>query len=358
MVSFTETGHNDISSKEFPMPASIWEDYYANLGTADSVQYRIVRADTSAVIYSGKAFRKPGETSILARINDVCAEAFIHDLPTVSHAAFTTDSPITFRVQTLSGSTWTTKATVEFIPDWSYDPDWDIATGLSDPIINRIDSRMPIFFSVYRATSISAQGIRKNGTTSTSTITQSAKTGTAVFLASNWQNLDRIVLTSGTITKTYQVVTSCAEYALYYVNAYGGWDCLLIEGGDMQSDSLKRYTREGVYDNNNIQNRGIHNYVNEITKGFTLYTGWLGDAQSQMMHNLVNSTDVYLYDIDFEAAKNNEIIGNKYGTATSEGIQATALVACVFVACALGIYFLYNDKEIAATIRKANEEAK
>ena len=46
------------------------------------------------------------------------------------------------------------------------------------------------------------------------------------------------------------------------------------------------------------------------------------------------------------------------GTATSEGIQATALVACIFVACALGIYFFYNDKEIAATIRKANEEAK
>ena len=46
------------------------------------------------------------------------------------------------------------------------------------------------------------------------------------------------------------------------------------------------------------------------------------------------------------------------GTATSEGIQATALVAYIFVACALGIYFFYNDKEIAATIRKANEEAK
>lgn len=298
MVSFTETGHNDISSKDFPMSVSIWEDYYANLGTADSVQYRIVRADTSAVIYSGKAFRKPGETSIMARINDVCAEAFIHDLPTISHAAFTTDSPITFRVQTLSGSTWTTKATVEFIPDWSYDPDWDITTGLSDPIINRIDSRMPIFFSVYRATSISAQGIRKDGTSSTSTITQSAKTtGTAVFLASNWQNLDRIVLTSGTITKTYQVVTSCAEYALYYVNAYGGWDQLLIEGNTLEADTLKRYTREVVFDNSELQEAGVENYVNEITHGYTLHTGWLLSEAGKKMHHLINSPCVYLYEI-------------------------------------------------------------
>ena len=43
------------------------------------------------------------------------------------------------------------------------------------------------------------------------------------------------------------------------------------------------------------------------------------------------------------------------GAATSEGIQATALVACIFVACALGIYFFYNDKEIVAAIKAQNE---
>jgi len=44
------------------------------------------------------------------------------------------------------------------------------------------------------------------------------------------------------------------------------------------------------------------------------------------------------------------------GTATSEGVQATALVAMLFVACALCIYFFYNDREIAEAIRKSNEE--
>ena len=44
------------------------------------------------------------------------------------------------------------------------------------------------------------------------------------------------------------------------------------------------------------------------------------------------------------------------GAATSEGVQATALVACIFVACALGIYFFYDDKEIAAAIRAENEK--
>jgi len=44
------------------------------------------------------------------------------------------------------------------------------------------------------------------------------------------------------------------------------------------------------------------------------------------------------------------------GTATSAGIQATALVACIFVGCALCIYFFYDDREIVSAIRKSNEE--
>ena len=42
------------------------------------------------------------------------------------------------------------------------------------------------------------------------------------------------------------------------------------------------------------------------------------------------------------------------GAATSEGVQSTALVACIFVACALGIYFFYNDKEITDAIKAHN----
>ena len=44
------------------------------------------------------------------------------------------------------------------------------------------------------------------------------------------------------------------------------------------------------------------------------------------------------------------------GAATSEGIQATALVACIFVAGALGIYFFYDDKEITKAIQESNEK--
>ena len=48
--------------------------------------------------------------------------------------------------------------------------------------------------------------------------------------------------------------------------------------------------------NTPLSNR-IDNYVNEVTKGFTFHTGWLLGDQGKMMYHLINSTDVYLYDI-------------------------------------------------------------
>lgn len=43
--------------------------------------------------------------------------------------------------------------------------------------------------------------------------------------------------------------------------------------------------------------------------------GWAWGLMSDLVNADDISGDVYLYDIDFEAAKNNEIIGNKYNTA-------------------------------------------
>jgi hypothetical protein len=51
------------------------------------------------------------------------------------------------------------------------------------------------------------------------------------------------------------------------------------------------------YDNQYISNRGRRNYVNEVDKQFTLHTAVMTDVQSKAMHHLIESTNVYLYDI-------------------------------------------------------------
>ncbi len=297
------------------MAVPIWKDYFVTLGTSDSIYFRIRLTDTSAVIYSGKAYKRPGQSNIQVRINDICADYLENVLPTLSQAEFSALSlPLSFQVQSSSnGSSWTTKDTIQFLDDWSYDYGYNASTmGMSFPINGRIDGRMPIVWTGVNVSQVTATIYFTDGSSSQVIIaveisndfnadfnadfarsTRSAGSGTAVFLPSAWSDVDRIVVGQS----TFKVVTDCARYALYYINAFGGWDCFLIEGNDLESDAIKRYTREVVYNNRDISNRGIQNYVNEITKQFTLHSGWLLDDQGERMHHLIDSPNVYLYDI-------------------------------------------------------------
>lgn len=299
------------------MAYPIWQDYIAALGTSDSIYYRITLSDTGEVVYSGKAYRKPGQAYILARINDICAD-YLETLRTLSQAELAQYTlPLTFQVQTSAdGQTWTTQNTVQFLNDWSYDYDYESSMGMSFPINGRIDRRMPMIWTGVGVTQVRMIAYLKTGGSTGynvplsissnfdaetdsdfSKAMRAAGSGTAVFYLgqyrSDWSNVDRI----GLGNSTFRIVTECAEYALYYLNAYGGWDAFLIEGNTLETDNLQRYIREAVYDNRDIQNRGSWNYVNEVDKGFTFHTGKMTGEQGKRMHHLINSTDVYLYDI-------------------------------------------------------------
>ena len=294
------------------MANPIWKDYYVNLGTAESVQFRILVGDD--VIYTGKAFKRPGKANNEIRINDICADYLENVFPALEQTTFTgSNQPLTFVIQTLSGTTWTTRASVQFDNNWSYDYDYNPATmGMSFPVNNKIDIRQWVVFTAYNASAITATITLANGSSfdviipveisndfnddynfDFSKSVRAAQTGTAVFDLSQWGDVKSLTIGN----KVFKVVNNCNRYALYYVNAYGGWDSLLIEGNHSVSDSLTRHTRETEYDNRSIQNRGVHNYVNEISKTMTLHTSWLSDDESSRMHHLLNSTNVFLGDL-------------------------------------------------------------
>lgn len=296
------------------MLVPIWKDAIVDLGLLDTLYYRITLAATGEVIYSGKSHRRPGEEFNSVRINDVCADWLANVLPALGQAEFTRlVSPEIYVQSSEDGVTWINQGAFKFQNDWSYDYGYNPATmGMAFPVTGRVDVRMPIVWTGVEVSEVVASVFFRDGTSVQVIIpveisddfnddfnndfAQSVRTagsGTAVFLLSAWEDVDRIVV-GGT---TYKVVTECARYALYYVNAYGGWDCLLIEGGHKEEDTLKRHTREVAYDNRDIANRGVYNYVNEVTKRYTLHTGWLLGEQGEMMHHVIESTDVYLYDI-------------------------------------------------------------
>lgn len=302
------------------MAVPIWKDYYFTLpSAADSALFELRTESTSGdVIYSGAAYKRPGQTAIDVRINDICADWLTNTLPELDQATFTALSlPVAFYLTysyvnssdvTVTGSL----GPVSFLNDWSYDYDYDAAVqGMAFPVNGHIAPGMWLTYTTPTASSVTATIYTANGSYNVvipieisadfnsdynddfARRLRGAGAGTAVVDPSAWSDALYVVI-NGT---RYDMVGPCYQYALYYVNAYGGWDFLLLEGNVSEKDTLTRYTREVEYDNRDIKNRGRRNFVNEMTKTYTCRTGWLTDPQAGRMHHLLNSTDVYLYDI-------------------------------------------------------------
>lgn len=270
----------------------IWKDKVIDLGGA-SVEFRITIGGNT--IYSGKAIARPGEANAKVRINDICADFLAHSLPTITDRTFTSFGLPSFVVQKKSGGSWSTIDTITFLNDWSYDYGFS-GVLISDPISSKVTADMFILYSRINITSNIVATYHKTGGTTTnrtSSVSPIPNYGTSAFDVGAVSDTEKVVI--GSIT--YPVVKDCYKYALYYVNAYGGWDHLLVEGTDLEMDSLERHIREQEYDNTNIQNRGRVNYVNEVTKSWTLNTGLLTDVQASRMHHLINSPLVFLCEI-------------------------------------------------------------
>lgn len=292
------------------MANPIWKDYYVNLGTAESAQFRIRVGED--VIYTGKAYKRPGQSYNLIRINDICADFLENVFPKLVGTTFTEAEYVSFVVQMLIGGAWATQETVQFDNDWSYDYDFNPATmGMCFPVNGHIDVRQWVVFTAYNAKTITATIKLANGDSfdvlipveisdnadfnnDFSQSVRASQTGTAVFDLSEWGDVKSVTIGN----QSFKVVNTCSRYALYYVNAYGGWDSLLIEGNHSEVDNLTRHTREVEYDNRDVSNRGTMNYVTEIAKSLTLHTSWLSDDESSKMHHLLNSTNVYLGDLN------------------------------------------------------------
>lgn len=106
--------------------------------------------------------------------------------------------------------------------------------------------------------------------------------------------------TSGTVTNSltggaYNVLADCGEYALYYLNAYGGWDALLIDGTVLKKSTIKQYTTDRNINNSRIEFEQTK-YINEIQDAYEINTGFLTDEQAaNLSNNLIPSREVYLH---------------------------------------------------------------
>lgn len=248
---------------------SIWRDTYYTTNK-DILVYYIKQEDT--VIFAGKAYKLPNSSNIKININSICKNYLGNDIRPLFDEYINsgeTEAPSTMGVGIFylyDAETDTLLETYKFLYDWSYELNWNGNNGiiLSRPVNGRIDSRM--FQVESRIAYDDIYNFVEGG--------------------------------------DYTVVDSCnAEYGLYYLNAYGGWDAFLFEGKSEKKDTITQYTTDRSFNNTTLDFEA-YRYVSEISTSYTLHTGWLNDEQSEnFVRNLVGSNLVYLHDL-----KNDNII--------------------------------------------------
>lgn len=324
------------------MIAPIWKDFYVTLdhdGAVSSADYAI-EDGAGHVLYTGRAYTRPGDTYPVIRVNDIMADYLRRGITFVGD---TDTAMVTFEVVVGEDNYGENILTA----DWSYDPDFDADNlGLNFPICDILlpgqlvpctlgtSGEGTASFVLYLAgggdfnADFNSDFLIEGDDTETGSITAEAF-GTAWLDLTEYATATRLEYTDDETGKvhTYRIGGGCNQFALYYVNAYGGWDTLAVLGATKVRDELTRHTLRRDYDNTQTHNRGTVNYANEYTRAFSFHTHPLTAEQGARMHHLLNSPHVYLHDTQTGHIWPIVLTGNTTEHKTGHGLHEYTIEA-------------------------------
>lgn len=298
-INITQSVKSDISP--------IWKDYVWIESTSDPfIEYHLELGDE--IVYAGKAYKYPGSNNVDFLINDI-AENFLDNGLVFPNYGKTQVIPNYLKSFTLITSSGNDKP-ITFFNDWSYkDTDLTKPYFLSDPISTLLDRRqyalcswiLPTGEGVINRHYTTPEGI---GTTIDISLNQGVNGYTYAEPLNNLlleckseYKIAFVEAGSFTTSINYQIDTTNKNYVLYYTNAYGGWDSLLVQGNVKKTDDIESQTYvKRVLDTSREFSK--NKYLNTITANWVLYTGYLTDEQSNKMYHLIESTNVYLHNLD------------------------------------------------------------
>lgn len=294
------------------MATPIWKDYTVDLGTTDGQTFTIYDAATSSAIYTGKAYIRPGDTHAFVKVNDICADYMAQKF-SVDFAALQGNNGSDTNIP--AARTFLLQVGDTVMDSWTFYLNYEYKDGAVDkqgatvnvPITGRLQKGMfgpltCLLITNYKVVTIS-----------TGSGGMTVNVGRAPFnyyhkVPASATRLSLSISNGPSIT--YAVTEKCHRYALYYVNALGGLDVLVMEGRYRIKDEIERNTYKKTYDNGGIE-PGEVNYLNGITRTWELHTGWLTDAEAGRMGHLLGSPLVYLCDCDDNNRLYPVIISNR-----------------------------------------------
>lgn len=189
-----------------------------------------------------------------------------------------------------------------FIPwlDWSYNPTRTIGSVKSEPITGKMDERQPLIYTKATESLTSLPFYRWNEYGYRSTLkTLSGSVGFANVIAEPTQFGYAEYAPADTAFGDKRWKVTCGNrYALYYLNKFGGWDWLLIEGENKPFETYTGHDARLSFLNPSNNPQNAVRWGNEIQRSWRLVTGWLKDEENARMSQLLGSPDVWLMDLE------------------------------------------------------------
>ena len=249
----------------------------------DKLDYLVVDQEYEGLKYVGRAHKYPDSDSVTIELNDIFSDTLRNNITFTEGLQEMDGYMKKFGVQNQN----TGGGQIYYSYKAWEKPIWPL---LNDPISNEIDPRQYLFVNY-----IDGYGdmtLFKNGDPLASL---GKKAGCAYLVprenAICGEEVWFDVKLDGTVlaVQSFKYLQTNKNYALYYVNAYGGWDSLAIRGNVTQTDNIQSQT----YKN---KSNGKVKYLNQVTPTWSLNTDAISDASK--MYHLLESTQVYLHNLE------------------------------------------------------------
>ena len=300
-INTDRTKYTDISVPVIIMNSDVlpvWRNNLLGLNTeiGSNVKYSVVDVSSNNILYSGRIVKLPNGgvvgIDISKIVGNYLSNHFPNTLPEGLRLNDIDDYAKTVNIYVNNNL----NNTLTIYNSWGYD-DIPYTNIISDPIRKVVDKRQMFVCSVYNPTTVSTT-VRyqlKNGNNTTNRATITANNNKQVLITDNGlKNTSYNEIVIGDLK--YKIIESCNEWCLYYSNAYGGWDSLLVNGNVLKDDKITSHYYKQAFNNTTYQFEKTK-YLNVINPTYVLYTDWFNDDEQSRLYHLLESTEVYLHNM-------------------------------------------------------------
>ncbi len=285
------------------MATPIWRDTVTQINASPSgTDYTIKDYADGKVIFAGKAYAMGGDEKVDVYTNRICKDALSSKIEldgstTIYHQP---NYKRTFEVK------WgLRKSRTTFYNDWSYTQlhEDEYAQSLSVPLSDIVDPRQILMTTVAKISSGSAGEVRVefyDGRAWHQVVNTIPSPCVTIAIPVSELRDGKIIDVMNDVdegVRRYRIEKTCAQYCLYYLNAHGGFDHLLINGNALRTDTYTRTELTRDVDNNTLKHGREYTSV-VATPKWQFHTDTLTDAQWALTHHLLGSTQVYLHDLE------------------------------------------------------------